>query len=222
MNRQPFGEDEWYHCFTRGVDKRRTFQNTSDYRRFMQILYLANSAESVHRSNLGKSHAAIFEKERGKPLVSIASYCIMPNHFHLILQEVNEGGVARFMQKVGTAYAMYFNIKYERIGNLFVKPFRSRHIDSEEYLRYVIQYVHLNAAELFESDWKSGQIGNIKNLERRIKEYEYTSAGDYYSKKVRPERSILSSEAMELVLEDFPPLRSIMDDAAEYYRTLTL
>ena len=111
-NRRPFEIGEWYHCFSRGVDKRRTLQSRTDYQRYIEILYLSNTLDPIHRSNLqNKTHLEIFEIKRGEPIVALAAYCLMPNHFHLLLREIKEGGIALFMQKVGIAYAMYFNIK---------------------------------------------------------------------------------------------------------------
>ena len=221
MNRVPFGVDEWYHCYTRGVDKRRTFQSAADYRRFMQILYLANSADPVHRSNLGESHHAVFTKKRGVPLVAIAAYCIMPNHFHLLIREVREGGIVKFMQKVGTSYAMYFNIKNQRVGNLFVKPFRSRHIDGDNYWHSVAQYIHLNPAEIYDPKWKEGRIRNMSDLEQWLMQYPYCSLTDY-ANTPRTESVILDIEASSVIRDATPPLRSILGDAQEYYRNLTI
>jgi len=222
VNRIPFGVDEWYHCFTRGVDKRRTFQSTSDYKRFLQILYLSNSDQATQRSNfLTMQHEKILSQKRGQPLVSIGAYCIMPNHFHILLQEIKEGGIARFMQKVGISYAMYFNIKNQRIGNLFVKPFRSRHIADDQYLRYVAQYIHLNPAELFDRNWKSAGAKNIQKMDADLRKYPYSSLYDYYE-VVRPERSILSPQAMDVISDDLPSLASVLAEAAEYYSEIKL
>jgi len=214
------GVGEWYHCFTRGVDKRRTFQSTTDYRRFQQVLYLCNSDIAVHRSDLQHlSHADIFSYPRGKPLVELGAYCIMPNHFHLLIQEIVEGGVARFMQKVGTAYGMYFNIKNKRIGNLFVKPFRSKHVDDDAYLRHVAQYIHLNPVELFDPTWKTATQKNITRLESKLRGYEFSSLAEYLSLD-RPEKSLLGAEAKDVLSDGLPELNNVITEAAEYYREI--
>ncbi len=221
MNRAPFGVDEWYHCYTRGVDKRRTFESKADYLRFQQILYLANSTDTIHRSDLGPSHDAVFAKERGKPLAAVAAYCIMPNHFHLVLQEVREDGISKYMQKIGTAYAMYFNIKNRRVGNLFVRPFRSRHISDDGYWMHISQYLHLNPIELYEPGWKRGEARYSRALEQKLIGYNYSSLQDQLGMK-RAEGAILQSEARELMAENTPSLRESMSEAAEYYRALTI
>ncbi len=219
----PFALDEWYHCYNRGVEKRKVFLVSNDYRCFMQLLYLSNSDVSVHRSNLHtKSNSEIYSIKRGKPLVAIGAYSLMPNHFHLQLKEITEGGISAFMQKLSTAYTMYFNIKNKHSGGLFVKPFRSKHLDNDEYLNYLTQYIHLNATELFEPDWKEGKVRNMKALEQKLEQYPYSSFIDYTSSLARSERSILDEDAMEFLRDDLPSIKRVLTEAAEYYRELAL
>jgi putative transposase len=84
------------------------------------------------------------ELEKGEPLVDIGSYCLMPNHFHLLLHQRQEDGISRFMQKLTTAYTMYFNIKNKRTGVLFQGRFKSKHAAEDRYLKYLLSYIHLN------------------------------------------------------------------------------
>jgi putative transposase len=143
----------------------------------------------------------------------------MPNHFHFLVQEKEEGGVSNFMQKLGTSFCMYFNNKHDRIGNVFIKPFRSKHILDDRYLGRVKQYIHLNAAELFEPEWKRGKVHNLENLEKHLKEYEYSSIPDYYKSEPRIERNILDPDAINFLREG-PPLVSVLEEAREYYLDL--
>src|SRR6266700_3364284 len=89
-----FTEGEYYHVYSRGVEKRRLFLDEQDYRRFETLLYSANSDVSVNLSNYqGK---ALLEIPRGEPLVDIGAWCLMPNHFHLLLKEIVPGGISDF------------------------------------------------------------------------------------------------------------------------------
>ena len=161
-----FAPGEWYHCYSRGIDKRIVFENQSDHQRFVALLYLANSSITLHRSILGHlNHHELFSIPRGESLVSIGAYALMPNHFHLLLHEKNEGGISTFMQKLGTAYTMYFNIKHERIGGLFTKPFRARHVSDDRYFQYVVDYIHLNPLELFEHKQKESKNPSRRRLD---------------------------------------------------------
>ena len=91
--RMHFEIEEWYHCFNRGVDKRDVFENENDANRFLMLLYLANSNMSVDLFNIKRPRLGdIIQEERGNPIVAIGAYCLMPNHYHLLLKEIVEGG----------------------------------------------------------------------------------------------------------------------------------
>src|SRR3954464_6221238 len=110
--RVAFGVGEWYHCYNRGIEKRITFDDERDYRRFLELLYLANDELPLRRDEIGlRKFEEILTLPRGKKLVSIGAFCLMPNHFHLVLKETSEGGITAFMRKLGTAYTLYFNSK---------------------------------------------------------------------------------------------------------------
>lgn len=219
--RDEFAVGEWYHCYSRGVDKRVVFETTADYDRFLQALYLSNDTDSVSRGNFQHlRHAQILELARERSLVSIGAYSLMSNHFHILIQEITEGGISRFMHKVGTSYTMYFNIKNARTGNLFVKPFRSKRIVDDRYFMRIAQYIHLNAAEILDRSYKKGKTTNIAHLERQIREYRYASFPDYVGVK-RVENAILDREAMEVIKDGLPPLRHLLEEASEYYSRLS-
>jgi len=218
--RTPFAPDEHYHCYTRGIDGRVTFKDKEDYERFQESLYLCNDNGAFDRSNFQKlSHSEIFTRPRKSELVAIGSYSLMPNHFHVGFQEIEEGGSSKFLQKLGTSYSMYFNAKYARVGGLFIGPCRSRHIATDRYFKQVAQYIHLNAAEVFEPGWKRGAVRNMRSLESRLKEYAFSSLRDYAGTP-RPERAMLNPELMQLTAEDMPPLNTVLTDAREYYENL--
>ncbi|MDP3646317.1 MAG: hypothetical protein Q8R25_04480 [bacterium] len=218
--RTPFAPGEYYHCYTRGIDGRLTFQDNQDYERFQEALYLCNDNRPFDRSDFLKlSHTEIFSRSRNHELVAIGSYSLMPNHFHVAFQEIEENGSSKFLQKLGTAYTMYFNAKNLRVGGLFIGPCRSRHVGTDRYFRRVTQYIHLNTAELFEKNWKTGKVGSMRNLEKRLAEYSFSSLPDY-TKGHRPERAILHPEMIELIKDGLPPLTAVLSEAREYYKSL--
>ena len=88
------------------------------------------------------------EIDRGETLVDIGIYCLVPNHFHLLIKEKTENGISEFVKKVATGYSMYFNKKYERTGSLFEGPFKAKRIDTDEYLKYIFSYIHLNRKQI--------------------------------------------------------------------------
>ena len=218
--RVPLAPGEWYHCYSRGVDKRRVFSAVKDYERFLQALYLSNDTGATNRPNFQHlCHEAIFELPRNKQLVAVGAYCLMPNHFHLLLKEVEEGGISKFMHKLGTSYTMYFNIKNERVGNLFVKPFRSKHVGEDRYFKHVAQYIHLNPAEIYEPRWRAGIVHSFSELETHLEAYRFSSFLDYCGSG-RKERTILDTDAVNLIRDAILPLKSVLAETAAYYADL--
>lgn len=217
--RDPFAVGEWYHCFSRGVDKRIVFTTDRDYERFLESLYLSNDVESTGRDSFRHiSHTDIFQLQRGKQIVSIAAYCLMPNHFHILVQQLEEGGITKFMRKVGTGYTMYFNIKNERVGNLFVKPFRSKLVNNDGYFMHIPQYIHLNPVEVFEAGWKKGIVRDVGVLESKMRAYKFSSLHEY-DREPRVTSAILDSKAVDLFRTGMPELGSMLEEASEYYRS---
>lgn len=214
MVRKHFFEvDEWYHCFSRGVDKRTVFESKDDANRFLMILYLANGTEPIQLFNTNKPTLdKSFREDRGKPIVSIGAYCLMKNHYHLLIKEITEGGISAFMRKLGIAYTMYFNARNQRVGNLFVRPFRSRHVSDDGYFQRVLQYIHCNPAELYEPGWKRGHVKNIRMLEKRLVDYRYSSLRSYVK---GTKDLLLSSDGIQIA--DQLPLAQMLAEARAYY-----
>lgn len=215
MNREPFSVGEWYHCYSRGIDKRVVFQEKADYSRFLELLYLANSHETLHRSNLGKT-SNVFTIARPSTLVDIGAFCLMPNHFHLLIREISKGSITTFMRKLGTGYTMYFNIKNERTGGLFAKPFRSKHIQDDGYFQRALQYIHCNPAELYQPRWKEGRVDNMKKLHDQLLSYPYSSLGTF--ERHDTHNGIISSLVFEI--ETQLPTRKMIEEARAYYKEI--
>lgn len=220
--RAPFGVDEWYHCYNRGVDKRVTFVSTADYVRFQTLLYTCNSTNAAHFGNLhGRTLAelSVNPVHQKDQLVSIGAYALMPNHFHLVLKEKTAGGISLFMQKLMTGYTMYFNIKRERTGSLFAGSFKSKHVATDRYFKHLIAYVHLNPAGLYSFSWKRGSA-ITQNVEMGLRSYRYSSLLDFIDHE-RPERVLLGTEVFDLYGRR-PTLKQIVEQAREYYAEMNL
>ncbi len=197
MRKTLFGTEEYYHLFNRGVDKRIIFNTPKDYDRFLCTLYLSNSKESFKMDNITRyKHvkSEIFSSSRGEQLVSIHAYSLMPNHFHLLVSEKVEGGISLFMQKVSTAYTMYFNKRYDRSGALFQGTFKSVHIDTDTQFRYLFSYIHANAFSVMQ---KNGSI-RIQDIEK-VRTYDYSSMKEYTGDQ-RIESSLL--EVIPFIKDD--------------------
>lgn len=190
-----FAPGEFYHIYNRGTEKRNIFMSRSDRDRFLALLYLANQNEPADLKLQGSTLLEIVEERAGDPIVEIVAYCLMPNHFHLLIRELEDGGISKFMQKLTTGYTMYFNKKYERNGSLFQGRFKATHVADDRYLRYLISYIHLNPVKLIEPKWKETGIANKAAAEKYLETYAQSSYLDYLGND-RPEGVILSREAL--------------------------
>lgn len=128
---------------------------------------------------------------RGEPsdddrekLVNIGAYCLMPNHFHILVHEKSEGGISKFMLKLSTAYSMYFNKLNDRSGALFQGPFKAKHADNDEYLKYLFAYIHLNPLKIIDPNWRNYGAIDRSKAESYVKNYPYSSFGDYFKKEI--------------------------------------
>jgi putative transposase len=148
MRKESFVNDQYYHVFNRGVDKREIFSCGDDFARFFQSMEEFNSLTpigSIYENSFNKIKP--HEPQLGDPiskLVEFVCYCLNPNHYHFILRQVSDNGIEKFMQRLGIGYTMFFNNKYKRSGSLFQGRFKAKRVDSNEYLLHLSAYVNLN------------------------------------------------------------------------------
>ncbi len=188
--------EEYYHIYNRGVDKRNIFENQNDYHRFLALLHTSNM-KGVARfpKEFTQNPDIQFLIPKKDPLIDICSYCLMPNHFHLIVRVREDGQLSLFMQKLTTAYTMYFNKRNERSGALFQGTFKAKHVDTDEYLKYLIAYIHLNPVKLIEPDWKETGIQDRKRAGEYLDSYKYSSYKDFQGIE-RPQGAILTKGSL--------------------------
>lgn len=171
MRKTPLVTDSYYHVYNRGVDKRKIFLDDTYYYRFIHGLFRFN------RDDRGST------SERS---VDIICFCLMPNHFHLILKQIRENGITKFMQKIGTGYTMYFNQRCQRTGSLFEGRFKTILIEEDEYLIHLSRYIHLNPIDLVEPDWKEEGIKDRRKADKFLEQYKWSSYLDYTGKRNFP------------------------------------
>jgi putative transposase len=197
MNRKTkFEPGKIYHVYNRGVAKCPICDGESDYWRFMQGLCLFNDQKHANnilwqlektrgRLTLNVLKQYLFgSKEERKSLVCIIAYCLMPNHFHLLVEELAEGGITKFMHKFGTGYVSYFNKKHNRVGGLFQGRFKAVEVENERQLLYLLVYINvINPGQLAEPNLKEEGVKNIKNVLRFAEGYLFSTHQEYIGKR---------------------------------------
>ena len=199
LRKDPFITGEYYHIYNRVIDKRVIFKSKKDYERFMTLLYIANSNDSFRLDGILNRQHKIFSEilmlDKGKPLVSIGAWCLMTNHFHLLLRQEVDGGITKFMRKLGVGYSMFFNIKYQRKGALFGGLFKSKLIGvNDNYMIQLFGYIHINPLEIEFPEWKDQINKSVVNMRKFLKSYRYSSYLDYIGED-RVEKNIIRTES---------------------------
>jgi len=166
MSKKELYTGELYHVYNRGVDKRTVFEDKQDFYQFLEMMDYFNQDRSLGGLKIYKYPVNLKHRGSTSVLVEVVAFCLLPNHYHLILRQVCDGGISKFMQKLGTGYTMYFNKKNERNGALFQGRFKAKMIEVQEHLEYLSVYVNLN--------FKIHKVD--KNLSaRRKKKYDGTA-----------------------------------------------
>ncbi len=182
MRRLQFDNDHVYHIYNRGVEKRDVFLEDRDYLRFIVNLYEFNDgapALNFGRDLNSQPIEVRLQSERTTPLVEILAFCLMPNHYHLMLKQLKESGLTEFMRKLATGYTNYFNLKYQRVGPLFQGKFKAVLLEREQHFQHLPHYIHLNPLDLTIPDWRDGMIKDTTKAMDYLKTYRWSSLPDY-------------------------------------------
>jgi putative transposase len=163
----------YYHIYNRGVEKREIFQDEADYKKFIAFLKLYLSNPNLQGRTLKDENDHTIPPSRANnnfvQEIQLQAYCLMPNHFHLLIRQINERSMADFMHSLMTKYVMYFNKKNKRVGSLFQGKYKTVRILSEEQYTYITKYIHRNPLP-----------GNPTGSDLDgLREYKYSSYGNY-------------------------------------------
>lgn len=221
MRKITFAEEEFYHLYNRGVEKREIFTNRADYNRFLALLFLCNGKIAVDLKLQGRTLCEVQNIERGEPIVDICCYCLMSNHYHFLVREKTKNGISNFMQKLQTGYTMYFNKRYERSGALLQGTFKAEHANEDSYLSYLPAYIHLNPVKLIDPKWRENGIIDKKAAESFLKQYRYSSYPDYIGER-RPEGCIINNRALPEYAETPVSFRRMSTEWLDYKKRTTL
>lgn len=179
LRKQSFALDEYYHLYNRGTEKRIIFLDTQDYNHFLFLMYICNTTKSIELRNIREN----FDREI--TIIDIGAFCLMPNHFHILVREKMENGISTYMKKLLTSYSMYFNKKYKRTGKLYERVFKSTYVDKDTYLKYLYSYIHLNPAKIINKNWRENNNHNKSKLLDYIFKYPYSSLKEYAEEKFK-------------------------------------
>jgi putative transposase len=193
-----FVPGEFYHIYNRGVEGRIIYTDEHDYSRAKLLLYLANSERRIDIDDSLKkvqTFLDLWNIDGEKKRVEIGAWCLMPNHYHILIRAVDEAGVGKFMKAFATAYSMYFNARHERCGALMQGAYKSKCVTRDTQLQYLLSYIHLNPVKLVpgEKDWKQRGIQDAKRVREFLDDFPNSSYLDYVTPNSRHESTILDT-----------------------------
>jgi len=211
--KMPLATGEFYHIINRGNASIPIFKTKRDYHRFVKTsLYYQNCNPPMRYAKLStlslKERENLLNKlkKKRKFWIEIIAYCLMPNHYHFILKQINDKGISNFIRLLGSSYSHYFNIKYKRKGSLFEGRFKAIRIETDSQLLHLSRYVHLNPYSSFV----------VKTLAELIK-YPYSSLPEYLG---LIEKEICQKETVLSFFTHTESYKKFVFDRADYQRSL--
>lgn len=148
----------YYHIYNRGVEKRIIFKDEQDYKVFLGYLkeYLSPPPKPEDIVKIFTLQGTTFKGIARQPKnyyqkIELVAYCLMPNHFHLLIKQIDKNSMSSFMRSLATRYSMYFNKKNDRVGSLFQNIYKAVYISNESYLLHLSRYIHINPTEYIEN-----------------------------------------------------------------------
>lgn len=185
---------ELFHTLNRGVEKRDVVLDNSDRLRFLHDLYVFNDLNEAPNYVLAKRHTS---RDRQK-LVDIHAFCLMKNHYHLLLSECLENGISLFLKKLNGGYAKYFNERYSRSGALWQGKTRKIRIEKDPHFLYIPFYIHLNPLDYKYPSWRNGSVSDVRNTLKYLAKYRWSSFLDYTNRRNFP--SIIYTDTLSELL----------------------
>ncbi len=189
--KEKFNNGDIYHIVLRAIDENLIFKDLDDYYRGIFSIYEFNDAKPVVIRDRRQARSRIkrilrkadkdprFATDFRDKMVEILAFCLMPNHLHLLVRQLKDNGITKFMRKFGAGYGGYFNKKYNRKGHVFQNNFKTVPIKNDEQLKIVWVYIHANPLSLIEPKWKERGIRNLVRAVKFLESYKWSSCLDY-------------------------------------------
>lgn len=198
----PFINESYYHVFNRGINRQNIFHNPSDYFHFIKIFeyyQFGNPKPSFSQYNRFR----IKDFTKNSKIININCYCLMPNHFHLLLKQKEEGGIQEFMRKALNSYTKYYNTKNNHSGPILQGEFKAVLIETDEQLLHLSRYIHLNPY--------------VNRISKTIEAYPYSSYLEYIGASERP---ICSTEPIIEYFNNSAEYKEFVSGHSDYARDL--
>ena len=212
LRKIPLINGEIYHIFNRGVNFQPIFRNKWDYNRALEVLkfYLVEKPALRYGKFLllpqKERKSILINLQKQVKLVDIICYCLMPNHFHLLIKQNKDNGISSFMRNFQISYTRYYNERSKRIGPLLQGQFKAVRMETEEQLLHVSRYIHLNPFSSF-------VVKQLKDSEV----YPWSSYGEYLGQRTT---EICQKSLIFSIIKFSGKYKEFVSDQADYQRKL--
>lgn len=186
-----FAVGEYYHIYNRGNNKQNIFLDDEDFKFFILRLRQNLFPSDQEKTRIVQMPADSF---------SLISYCLMPNHFHLLIKQNTEIPTSKLLVKICTSYSIYFNKKYNRVGHLFQDQFKQVRVDNDAYLTWLSAYIHQNP--------------KVAGLVRNGKDWKWSSYSEFI---LRKEKDLCDSD---IVINQFKNQKEYYDFVENNFETM--
>lgn len=207
----PLVTNEIYHVFNRGINRQPTFTNKKEFNRAIQTIKFYRFAKPPLRL----SKFLLLEQRRQDEIIQIVqvsvkaveifAYCLMPNHFHFLLKQLIDGGIAKFIGNFQNSYTRYFNTLHKRDGSLFLDQFKALRIETDEQLIHLSRYIHLNP-----------YTGFVVKTFDELELYPFSSFNHY----IKGDENTISSNFILGFFKNLESYKQFVFDQANYQREL--
>lgn len=227
IKRPPVVTGEIYHIVVRAVEGTKLFRDQRDDFRMIHDLFEFNDQKAVssYYRQEQKLTRTVLVSLRGRHrnrecLVEVLAFCLMPNHVHLLVRQLRDGGISKFMRKIGAGYGGYYNKKYKRSGHLFQGKYRIVHIKDDKQLITVFVYIHTNPVAILAPNWKEEGIKGVelRKVIKFIENYRWSSYSDYLGKKNFP--SVTSKEFLLETVDGIKEGQRFVNDWLQFKKEL--
>lgn len=180
---KPYIQNGYYHIYNRGVEKRKIFLDKQDYSVFLSYLKTYLMPKDINDMQERLSNPEIGWKERDSFLrlirlnnfhdeISLLAYCLMPNHFHLLIKQTSSTAIDTFINSLCTRYVMFFNKKYKRVGSLYQDVYKAVLVKRDEQLLHLSAYIHRNPIKItYKQNLKINLLSGLLKKPSSLPEY---------------------------------------------------
>ena len=209
----PLVTNQIYHVFNRGIASQPVFFGKVDYERARQTIFYYQNLKVPLRYSFflrlpSNERDELLQNLRKKKefIVEIVCFCFIPNHFHILVRQLQDDGISTFMSNFTNSYTRYLNTKSKRNGPLFQGKFKAVRIETDEQLIHVCRYIHLNPYTSYV----------VKTVEELIN-YPYSSFSEYLNSK---EIEACNKDLVLTHFKDSDAYKKFVFDQADYQRQL--